>query len=46
VVHGAIETPVPVVLRVPTKDAPTGARGKLMGSSGRGVWVEGVPEGP
>jgi hypothetical protein len=44
-VHGEIETPVPLVLRgVPKEDTPTGVRGELMGSSGRGVRVVGAPE--
>jgi hypothetical protein len=44
-VRGEIETPVPLVIRgVPKKDTPTGARGELMGSSGRSVRVAGTPE--
>jgi hypothetical protein len=44
-VHAEIETPVPLVLRgVPKNDTPTGARGELMGSSGRGIRVAGAPE--
>jgi hypothetical protein len=35
------------VLRgVPKKDTPTGVRGELMRSSGRGVRVAGAPEDP
>jgi hypothetical protein len=46
-VHAEIETPLPLVLRgVPKKDTLTRARGELMGSSGRGVWVAGAPEDP
>jgi hypothetical protein len=46
-VHAEIETPVPLVLRgVPRKDTPTGVRGELMRSSGRGVRVAGAPEDP
>jgi hypothetical protein len=46
-IGGEIEASVPLVLRgVAKEDTPTGARGELMGTSGRGVRVAGTPEDP
>jgi hypothetical protein len=46
-VEGEIEASVPLMLRgVAKEDTSTGAKGELMGSSGREIGIVGAPKDP